>query len=240
VVAELSALVPSLPSLALCNGAGRRNVLKVPKLPLKLNGADKMTESGQGREEEGGAFVRDKWEPSWGFGALMCGAPRASSHLVVRPAVNNDSDDSRGEVTEESKNPTETLDSCNFSAVKMVNNASDDSRGEVTEESKNPTETLDSCNFSAVKIVNNDSDDSRGEVTEESKNPTETLDSCNFSAVKMQQPEKVTSPYDRYNPAAMFNAHRQADEEPDPSLRVTWSTFITEKEDDVGDDEQDE
>jgi len=56
----------------------------------------------------------------------------------------------------------------------------------------------------------------------------------------MQQPEKVTSPYDRYNPAAMFNAHRQADEEPDPSLRVTWSTFITEKEDDVGDDEQDE
>jgi hypothetical protein len=207
VVAELSALVPSLPSLALCNGAGRRNVLKVPKLPLKLNGADKMTESGQGREEEGGAFVRDKWEPSWGFGALMCGAPRASSHLVVRPAVNNDSDDSRGEVTEESKNPTETLDS---------------------------------CNFSAVKIVNNDSDDSRGEVTEESKNPTETLDSCNFSAVKMQQPEKVTSPYDRYNPAAMFNAHRQADEEPDPSLRVTWSTFITEKEDDVGDDEQDE
>ena len=167
--------MPSLPSLALCNGDGRRNVLKVAKPPLKLNGADKMTESGQGREEEGAAFVRDKWEPSWGFGALMCGAPRAaSSHLVARPAVNNASDDSRGE------------------------------------------------------------------VTEESKNPTETLDSCNFSAVKMQQPEKVTSPYDRYNPAAMFNAHRQADEEPDPSLRVTWSTFITEKEDDVWDDEQDE
>ena len=89
-------------------------------------------------------------------------------------------------------------------------------------------------------MINNASDDSRGEVTEESKNPAEILGSCNFPAVKMQQLEKATSPYDRYNPAAMFNAHRQADEEPDPSLRVTWSTFITEKEGDVWDDEQDE